>query len=521
MKLLVKVDKRLPKLAWYLSYRFNTEIIELTCGAWVEHNTSFFFEGGWSGAFAKRNVENAATRMGSGGKLLSNSFLIMTPTHTLERVFCITDNKHITFSNSLSFLLERTSKSINAAYALNQAFYDSITLGTTNCKTQLILEDNEYVEMFVNRIIEINKKGLITDVSFKNDTNFHDFCQYRSFIINELKLLRNNLLARSRNIKYNFVATVSSGYDGACAAVLANELGCKTAFTFSNARPKDQLIGKYKYFNRIRCDSGESIAKQLGYQNITIKARNEYLGNDSKLVEAEGCASGNLFFDPIVFYDSVLLKKALITGHYGDIIWDTHGCSKGNSNLKAGGLSGASIYESRLRIGFVHIPLPYIGASQFYIIKRISLSETMAKWSLCNTYDRPIARRILEESGVSRDLFGHNKKAVGVALLGNFNNIISKLSGPSRTSFASFYRKNRPKRKLLPQLFNYLMFFIYILPVMFRKILPKRIWDASFLKLYSFFHSNLFIFSRFPGASSYLLAWGTEICRQRYKERHL
>lgn len=37
----------------------------------------------------------------------------------------------------------------------------------------------------------------------------------------------------------------------------------------------------------------------------------------------------------------------------------------------------------------------------------------MKPWSLHNDYDRPIARRIAEVSGVSREAFGMHKKGVG------------------------------------------------------------------------------------------------------------
>jgi hypothetical protein len=37
----------------------------------------------------------------------------------------------------------------------------------------------------------------------------------------------------------------------------------------------------------------------------------------------------------------------------------------------------------------------------------------MKPWSLKQEYDKPIARRIAEEAGIARELFGQKKKAVG------------------------------------------------------------------------------------------------------------
>ena len=40
-------------------------------------------------------------------------------------------------------------------------------------------------------------------------------------------------------------------------------------------------------------------------------------------------------------------------------------------------------------------------------IEYLACSDEMAPWSLGNDYDRPIPRRIVEEAGIPRALFGH------------------------------------------------------------------------------------------------------------------
>jgi hypothetical protein len=65
--------------------------------------------------------------------------------------------------------------------------------------------------------------------------------------------------------------------------------------------------------------------------------------------------------------------------------------------------------ELRLVIGFIHLPLPYIGARRKEDIVKITESPDMDPWRLGNTYDRPIPRRIAEEAGISRHAFGHFK----------------------------------------------------------------------------------------------------------------
>jgi hypothetical protein len=65
--------------------------------------------------------------------------------------------------------------------------------------------------------------------------------------------------------------------------------------------------------------------------------------------------------------------------------------------------------EWRLVVGLIHLPLPYIGARRRADIVEITESTEMDPWRLGTAYDRPISRRIAEEAGVPRQLFGQSK----------------------------------------------------------------------------------------------------------------
>lgn len=60
----------------------------------------------------------------------------------------------------------------------------------------------------------------------------------------------------------------------------------------------------------------------------------------------------------------------------------------------------------------MHLPPAYFGWRRAGRLLAISKSEEMAPWSLFTDYDRPIARRIVEEAGVPRAWFGQAKKMV-------------------------------------------------------------------------------------------------------------
>jgi hypothetical protein len=80
-----------------------------------------------------------------------------------------------------------------------------------------------------------------------------------------------------------------------------------------------------------------------------------------------------------------------------------------DSTLRRWDLGCHGLAEVRLVVGFIHLPMPFIGARQRQDILRITESAEMKPWRLGNAYDRPIPRRIAEQAGVPRHLFGQVK----------------------------------------------------------------------------------------------------------------
>src|SRR5207245_1892941 len=69
----------------------------------------------------------------------------------------------------------------------------------------------------------------------------------------------------------------------------------------------------------------------------------------------------------------------------------------------------------------------------------ISRSAEMAPYRIGGSYDRPIARRLLEEAGVPRQLFGQKKRAMALV----FSWGPGYLSDTARTRFEGFLRSKR------------------------------------------------------------------------------
>jgi hypothetical protein len=122
--------------------------------------------------------------------------------------------------------------------------------------------------------------------------------------------------------------------------------------------------------------------------------------------------------DEIAFlpFEQEIKESIFFTGNWGDAIWER--ATDVTSGFPARVWFNKSFGEFRLRVGFAHVPLPVIGGRHAPSVKALSNHTSMASYSVGGDYDRPIARRIAEESGVPRHLFGNLKNAQNPLLVG-------------------------------------------------------------------------------------------------------
>jgi hypothetical protein len=220
------------------------------------------------------------------------------------------------------------------------------------------------------------------------------------FLQDSIKGLYGNATASSRKMLYQPLATISSGYDSPASAVLAQEIGCTHAVTFIQARPEFSTTE----------DSGKKIGEILGLR-VAEYDRDTYVHGDN-FPEAEFLALGTAGEDVVMMpLESVLPAKLLFTGYHGDKVWDRRN-TKVTPDIVRGDVSGVSLAEFRLRLGFIHVPVPFLGCVEHASIHAISNSTEMLPWSIGDKYDRPIPRRLVEEKGIPRNLVGQQKKAI-------------------------------------------------------------------------------------------------------------
>jgi len=474
-------------------------------------------EGAWNLPFEDKDFEKATVFMGSGGKALSQKAVFSASTHILERLFAIRQDNSICISNSLSFALSLSKSELNPGYIAYQADYDSITHGFRKAIKSFPLKGGGKITTYCHCNIEVDTELNIKIIQKQNVREFLDFADYTNFLCSTLHEIAQNSMSERRSRPYSLLATASSGYDSPCVAAIARKVGCSEVLTIRNARgPKVRYFGRHCYSRDYREDSGEAIARKLGYEHIYVRDSRDYLEQETAMLEAESCASGNICYDPTVIFEDDIRQRVVLTGHHGDVVW---ALNKGmvSSDLRWGGLSGASLYESRLRIGFIHAPVPYMGACSMRTINKISFSEEMRPWMLNRGYNRPIPRRVLEEAGVARDAFGQKKSAIQVVFVGSKNNTLSKMTSASAQSFLQYYKKHKRCRNVIRQLYYDFMTCLYLTSIMLNVIPGKLRIPVRFVTFHKLMHKHLFKFSRSPRSASFLFPWGVSVTKTRYR----
>ncbi|MCR2045365.1 hypothetical protein NSA23_14775 [Anaerosalibacter massiliensis] len=503
MKFIYHKYDELPRLSWCAIIEKDKEDIDVYCGPWVETLDDFFEEGAWDDEFEKANFDNSVFFMGSGAKLVNNSVIFSTPNHTLERLHVIREKNKIFISNSLAFVLEKSNKDLDIDYTGYEKDFATILKGINEYKSQIFLKDGQHLELYYYCNIVIDNQLKIKKEKKKQREDFIDFNDYYSSLKNCLKSLYKNLSSNKRKINYGVVTTISKGYDSIACAALGKEIGCNLAVTLN--RP-----GKYEE------DDGTDIAKILGYEKILGKDANEYM-NRTDFVEAEFLASGELGTG-IVFssFEKEFQQNMVLTGVNGDLFWGRIN-DYVNREIKYENESIASttLYENRLRVGFVNVPIPFYGAFNWPSIHKISNSEEMKKWSVGDQYDKPIPRRIIEEKGVPRSAFGRKKSGAGFNYqFDNLNRIRTRMSPSSFKSFYKFYKENKSTKRLIKNYKNIMKYILYTFPIYCNYLFKKMRVKFRFKEDRERLVSN-------PFAPAFLIHWGIYITRDRYNIRKI
>lgn len=432
MKLINKLNKKLPPLAWVVTV--NGGITKLVHGEHVDVKENFFVEGAWSGEFNKGLFANAEWFCGTGGGIENKEILFSTPTHVTYGLYIFKKENVIFVSNSLYLLMAFTGLKMDSEYAGYEIDLNSIRKGVDKYTKKIrVLENGKvvYVKVIYYANLRVGSDGQYNVENKEISTPFKNFKDYYQKLMQAMIMLKDNGADKNRNKQYGVVSTISRGYDAPCCAVIAKKMGATTACTFS---PK----GKHKE------DCGDKIAKKLGYENIIVRDSNIYKRNENYL-EAEVVCTGELGSEISMasFYD-VFNGNIVLTGERGDSIWDRNEANPNDRFIFESRDASLGSSERRLWVDYISCPLPLFGATAWPSITKISNSEEMKKWSLFNNYDRPIPRRIVEESGVLREEFGVKKQGAGFSYSYDWKSrIIKRMAKKTGEDFNNYLKENK------------------------------------------------------------------------------
>jgi hypothetical protein len=386
-----------PVLSWLASCPISGSTINIYHGKNVETHDGWFCEAIWDGPFETGNFSETDIVFGSGGHIRDNKATFVSSATTLDRLQYMVTPNNTYVSNSLVCLLAATKGTSDSEYQRYFEDFETIIRGINHYKRTLVTSAG-IVNLVYYDNIQWDRNAIAETPKPRFTRDFTTFEKYSAFLKSKLQDTSKNMSSKLRKHPYRMIGTISTGYDSPAVAALAREFGLSEVISFETA-------------NSGECDSGKKIANILGLECHIIKCNAWSSGKLPEVPFIAADAKGeDVFFKGAERY---LSDRVLLTGYHGDKVW-AKGTRTLTDDIIRGDQSGLSLTEYRLRVGFIHVPAPFLGVRQIRDVNAISNSMEMKPWNVCGSYNRPICRRIVEECNVPRDSFGRKKKASSV-----------------------------------------------------------------------------------------------------------
>ena len=399
----VHLNKKLPKMAWFVELKHDGSPKYFEHGDSVVLTDEFAFEGTFSGEVSGQGIANSNVSLGSGFVQEEDGTLFITPSHTLEGLFIVRNQqrKFVTNSNVIAYHLAGISAS---HLAVKIGWRIKYGIGEVPQQIEKTKDAGIKKISYFNFRITDNRLVLIEKTK---DPNFYNFSQYFDYLVATGRKLQSNLRKLS-GFDWNLMGTVSTGFDSVACLALGKTLGCKKAVTLQNGRGNVN-------------DNGAQIAQSIGIECTEYVRPFSELTSNSRIALtyddlsdcAEFVAAGTLAEDVCYLpFEASVANTILLTGFQADKLWGRKFTP--SSSLERGDISGSSMGEFRLRVGFVHWPVPYIGCRSNKDLLEITFSDELEDYRDESNYNKPIAIKMAESVGIPRDLYGLKKKAASV-----------------------------------------------------------------------------------------------------------
>lgn len=410
MKLEFRPAESLPSLSWCARVQ-RGGVVVVRHGKGVETRPDRFVEGAWDCDFGEGEFDRAQNLAGSGGVLRDGVCVFAAPFHPLEQLHVLQGERETLVSNSLAFLLQEGDDGADPSYP--NYFFDLVRMtrqGLTRQPLILRTARGRRVELYSTCRLEVDEILRLSCKAAPLGPPPGNFAEYFDQLHEAVRRIVANAADPARRFTYTPVTACSRGYDSTASSAIASRVGCRVGLTFSRSgTPKGHpILGMDK---PMADDSGADALRALGMEIHEF--------DRLKILEVPGYPKAEFYHSHTAVTDSCLrlmedrLRGAVFfSGRHGERYWGpTLRCRRVDfREVDDVHLSGRTYSEFRLRVGYVHLPVPYIGALHGPAIHRITRSDEMRPWRLhAGYYDRPIARRIAEEAGVPRESFGHVK----------------------------------------------------------------------------------------------------------------
>lgn len=408
LKIFTFEHKDLPKLAWVASHDLTSKKIFVNHGSAVECHNDWIVEGVWDEDFELGNFHQSENFFGSGIRIDGNKVYFVTSTALVDRLIYCRFHQQLIVSNSLVVLMAftRAKLDLNHDYRL-ESF--TILKGIKKYEREFTILHPEiecFYQVFHHNLVVSNGK-----ISFSNRTQtrqINSFPEYYDLMIQALHRIKENYESDKRKFAVSTFSTASSGYDSTAVSSLVRKIGVKTCFT---SRKSNSILPTW-LSPKTTIDDGGPVARKLGFETKYLNHSNT--SEDELYFLAASCAGPELiYYSMSQHIYSNCQVGVVFTGYHGDVAWDIvmkHGES--GDEIIRGDTSGFNLSEIRLKSGFIHVAVPFMYSRSIKYILNITHSNEMTPWRLNNNYDRPIPRRIVEESDVPRNFFGFRKKGV-------------------------------------------------------------------------------------------------------------
>lgn len=425
LSLRAELDEALPALGWIAQITIPSLHVAVSHGKLVERGADFAVEGVWSGDFSNGRFHEAKHFFGSGVRR-DELGVWLVPSHALvdRLVYCVTPTA-VVVANSLPLLLARTGGRLDPRHDYRTESLTSLRgLSKYERHFHVISSSGaEYFQQYYHPLF-VDADGVRERERELLAPEFDSFAAYSLGLRTELDLLVGNARHPARARSMDLYSTISAGYDSAASTVLVKGYGLKAAYT---SRRSNSSIMPWMS-REASIDDGTPLARLLDVPVRYLDLNYGDVGEQELEFLSASTADTEIIFHQLAHDVAQDGTPALVfTGYHGDKVWEARESAVYNTpELKRGDTSGLNLGEIRLSSGFINVPIPFLFARNVEQIRALSQSEEMRPWSIGGAYDRPIPRRLLEEAGVARSMFGLRKRAVVQTYIMPHNDVLRR-----------------------------------------------------------------------------------------------